>query len=358
MRVLDCTDTSQWQSVLDRCLAYDFYHLPRYTALDAHSYGEGKLFVYEEADAIAAIPLLLRPLWTLEGLPIAFFGYFDATSVYGYSGPVTNQNYTNQGFFERFGKALQAQLNELRVIAAFSRLHPIINNENGLCVGDVLSLGESVSINLMLSLDEQFRHFRKSHRYEIRKARAEKITVVHDTQWKHYNEFIAMYLETMDRVNADKYYYFDENYFARLRLALGNRLHLFAGIHNGKVISAALFTIVNNIVEYHLSGSSSEEKSFAASKLVIDEARQWASNEGATVFHLGGGVSSQADKLFLFKSGFSPNRHTFKIWRYISDSQKYSAAVQHRRAWLLEQGLDYSKVDFFPLYRSPVIPIR
>jgi len=353
MRIIDCTDTRQWQTILDRGTTYDFYHTATYNAMEAHRNGyQAVLFVYEESEAVVAFPLILRPLTMLDGLRESFEGYYDATSVYGYPGPVSNQDWANRAFFERFGRVLDRQLNQMHVIAAFSRLHPLIQNDAGLTIGEVVTLGETVSINLALPVDEQFRLFRKSHRYEIRKARAADVTVVHDAQWEHYEDFIALYLATMRRVNADAHYHLNQLYFDQLRIALGEKLHLFAARRGGRVISAALFTLVNGLVEYHLSGSSIEELNYAASKLVIDEARRWATAQGATVLHLGGGLGSHNDSLFLFKSGFSPQRHAFRIWRYVVDPAQYASAVQQRRAWLSRRGFRFSQEDYFPTYRS------
>ena len=353
MRIIDCADTQQWQTILDRCTTYDFYHMAAYNAMEANENGQrAAFFVYEEAESVVALPLILRPLAMIDGLRESFDGYCDATSVYGYPGPVTNQTWTNRSFFERFGHALRNQLNEMRVIAVFSRLHPIIQNDAGLCVGEIVSLGETVSINLTLPIDEQFQLFRKSHRYEIRRSRDANVVVFHDTEWKYYGDFITLYLDTMRRVNAGKHYHFAQTYFDKLQEGLGEKLHLFVVSQNGKIISAALFTLINGIVEYHLSGSSTESMNHAASKLVIDEARLWFSKQGALVLHLGGGLGSEKDNLFLFKSGFSQQRHRFKIWRYVVDSKQYDLAVKQRQKWLLSHDSQSSQDDFFPLYRS------
>lgn len=351
MRIIDCTEKLQWQKVLDQCISYDFYHLPAYSMLEAQRANySAKLFVYEEGDAIVALPLIIRPLD--ESPQSGQEKYYDATSVYGYCGPVTNQQWTNYAFFERFGNALQSHLYELRVISVFSRLHPILGNDAGLCVGEVLALGETVSIDLTLSVEEQFGFYRKSHRYEIRKARAKNIAVIHDARLNYFDDFINLYIETMQRVNADKHYYFDRAYFDQLQSILGKNLHLFAAIHDKKVISAALFTVFNGLVEYHLSGSSTDELNYAASKLVIDEVRLWANKNSAITLHLGGGLGSREDELFLFKSGFSRVRQTFKIWRFIVDHDRYDLEVQKRRKWLSAQGWRFVDENYFPLYRS------
>ena len=359
MRIIDCGDTRRWQEALDRCNSYDVYHTAAYHEMSTCANGDrAVLFVYEEGEAIVALPLILRPLVELDGLREFCGDYCDATSVYGYSGPVTNRGWADRAFFERFGYALRNQFDEMDVIAAFSRLHPILQNDAGLTAGEVVPLGETVSINLTLSIDEQFCLFRKSHRYEIRKARAENIVVVHDMNWEYYDDFVALYLATMRRANADARYYFNQVYFDQLRSTLGEKLHLFVAKQDKGIISAALFTLANGIVEYHLAGTFEEKLNCGANKLVLDAARLWASAQGASVLHLGGGLGSQSDSLFFFKAGFSPQRHTFKIWRYVVDPTRYALATQQRCFWLSTQGYEFSQSDFFPLYRSDYEPRR
>jgi len=359
VRLIDSTDELEWQTVLKQCTVYDTYHTAAYHKVETRL---GKLqsvmFVYQEDRAVLGLPLVLRPLTMIKSLKDDFKDYYDATSVYGYPGPITSQDWSDRCFFERAGQALHSCLHERHIIAAFSRLHPILQNDQGLYVGDIVPLGETVSIDLSLPVEEQFRQFRKGHRYDIRKARSADISVLHDEEWIHFSDFVALYLATMRRVNANSYYYFDRAYFEQLRAELGNTLHLFVAKQGDQIISGALFTLVNGIVQYHLSGSSSQRCDYAASKLVIDEARRWATAQGATLFHLGGGVGSQSDSLFSFKSGFSPQRHVFKTWRFIVDSPQYELATHQHQAWLTEHKLQITEGDFFPLYRSSYSPLE
>ena len=86
MRILGTGDTPEWMSVLHRSRQHDFHHLPQYHRV-AESLGEGTaaFFVYSEDDHLIGLPLLLRPADPLGDSP-----WYDATSVYGYAGPVTS----------------------------------------------------------------------------------------------------------------------------------------------------------------------------------------------------------------------------------------------------------------------------
>jgi lipid II:glycine glycyltransferase (peptidoglycan interpeptide bridge formation enzyme) len=161
-----------------------------------------------------------------------------------------------------------------------------------------------------------------------------------------------LYALTMQRTNADEAYHFDRSYFDQLRRALESKLHLFVAELQGRVVSAGLFSLFQNTVQFHLSGSDPEYLHYAPSKVLIDQVRIWASSQGAKIFHLGGGVGSKRDSLFMFKAGFSDRYHEFKVWKCIVDDAAYNQAINERKTKNNAPPLVSS--SYFPAYRSPI----
>ena len=186
-KIIRCTEPDQWDSIISQSRAYDFYHLAGYHLLhEQRGQGQGLLLVYREDDTIAALPILLRSLATVEGLSNTLHPFNDATSVYGYAGPVTNVDIHNRDFLERFHWELQAALHEMQVIALFSRLHPILQNDLLLPVSrEATEAGTTISIDLTLPPEEQYKNYRKGYRYDIRKARKGGVHAYEDAQWYH-----------------------------------------------------------------------------------------------------------------------------------------------------------------------------
>ncbi len=82
----------------------------------------------------------------------------------------------------------------------------------------------------------------------------------------------------------------------------------------------------------------------APMKLIIDEIRIRATNEGFTQFHLGGGLGgSSEDSLFRFKSAFSNTYNDFYLWKYIVNKDTYDNIIQ-------KSGITGYN-EYFPLYR-------
>jgi len=156
----------------------------------------------------------------------------------------------------------------------------------------------------------------------------------------------------MHRVKAEGGYFFEKAYFEGLRQWLPDIFHLFLCRQDGQVLCGGLFTLCNSVVQYHLSGVREAFISLSPTKLMLDEVRLWANVQGARIFHLGGGVGSKEDSLFLFKSGFSDCRHDFLLWRWICNPEVYSRLVAARQKWYEQQGSGSISETYFPAYRS------
>lgn len=166
-------DTDKWLDSLAGCREYDIYHLPAYHAL-AQQRGEGqaRLAVYRQGRDVIAIPLLLRSVSEVQGLAESGANYQDATTVYGYPGPVSSRRYVEADETMAFWQELHEYLVQEKVVAAFSRLNPLFDQVGYLRHGgEVLDVGPTVSIDLLQPESEQLRHYRSSLRYDITQAR-------------------------------------------------------------------------------------------------------------------------------------------------------------------------------------------
>jgi hypothetical protein len=357
LRDLGTEQREQWMEVLERSFQYDSYHLPEYHAL-AEERNEGKavLMVYEEGEDLIAIPFLLRPVETVAGLADAGKGWLDATSVYGYAGPVASHPQIPQATVQGFQAALAETLQEQRVVSVFSRLHPLIPQRTWLSgVGEVVPLGQTVSIDLTLPPSAQYAQYRKGHKFDLKRLRRLGLTCFHDRDEKYVGEIIKTYLETMQRVDAADEYFYDRTYFDQLLSMLGSHVHLLVCQLEQEVISGVFFLMCNDIVQAHLGGTKSEYLRLAPFKLLIDTARQWGIEQGAQVLHLGGGVGAKEDSLFRFKTGFSDRRHEFAIWRWVISPHVYDQLCREKRRWSERNGLALGAADHFPAYRRPIV---
>ena len=352
-RVLGTSQHEEWMAVLRRAVQHDFYHLAEYHRLaEERGGGTAHLFAYRDGDYTIALPLLLRPVETPGGE-----AWSDATSVYGYAGPLASHAGMPASVVREFQEALQGALAERRVVAVFSRLHPLLPQTGMLAgLGDCRPEGETVSIDLTLLPEAQRAQYRSAFKTRINKLRREGVLCLRDEDQRHLGDFVSMYLETMRRVKAHSSYFFDADYFARLASGLGPKLQLFVVTVGGRVAAGAVVTICDGIVQYHLGGTGDDFLNLSPMALLIDTVRLWANEQGARALHLGGGVGSKEDSLFFFKAGFSDRRHTFPTWRWVVEPDAYRELCDRNARRNAGQGVRRASADYFPQYRCPTVP--
>ena len=157
--------------------------------------------------------------------------------------------------------------------------------------------------------------------------------------------FTSIYEGTMRRLDAKPHYFFPRSHYeAFLDPARGAMALLVVVDPEGQPAAVGLFSVRCGIAQYHLSGATLEHRKSAPTLLLVDEARRWAMDQGATRLHLGGGVGGGRDSLFDFKSGFGDGRHTFEVWRWVLQPELYADLTAQRHV--------AADSTFFPSYRA------
>jgi lipid II:glycine glycyltransferase (peptidoglycan interpeptide bridge formation enzyme) len=333
-------DKITWMTALQEIGNYDFYHTYDGHHISKKTDEEPNLLVYHcpEDHFTIALPLLIRKI---EGTD-----YFDASSVYGYGGPLASIK-TNLADFSVFKTHLQDYLKAQNIISVFARLHPYIPNQELVLasLGAIKTLGKVVNIDLKLSADEQLKQYSKTTKRYLKKI---KKTCSVDIQ-NHENaifKFIELYEENMNRVKAKSEYFFPKEYYLNFANAKDFKTDfVFVELNDTKeIISGAMIIYTNEIVQYHLSGTSNAYLNITPIRLILDEIRIKASEQGYSILNLGGGLGSQEDSLFSFKSSFSKDLREFKVWNYICNQQIYDKLSAPNKNLTAD-------TNFFPLYR-------
>ncbi len=346
-----------WLQALERCGRHDIYHGPEYHRV-SQLMGEGTpyLFTYQDETRWAALPFLVRPVSQVTGLES--YELNDAASVYGYSGVISNVHQKDRGaiaFRTGFQQALHKTLKEKNIVSLFSRLNPLLDTKwllGGLA--EVVTLGPTVVLDLTESLQDQEKGMNQRVRRDLRKAVKAGVTVIEDESFKRIDEFIAIYNETMRDRDAQDFYFFPKEYYLNFKKELGGKIKLYFAELNGVVISTAMFFANGNIIQYHLSGTPSDQRKYSGLKLIFDVVRRWGTENGFAQFHLGGGVGAAKDSLLDFKAGFSKKMQDFAIVKMILDPALYAELNRARAAHENRNGAIVLSENFFPRYRRPV----
>jgi len=255
----------------------------------------------------------------------------DVVTPYGYGGP------TADGFWD----AYEEWARERGVVTTFVRFHPLYGNQRGAPI-HVDELAPTVAWRLEPDRDLLAGlHFK--HRNKVTKAENAGATV---RQHEGLGEFVPLYEDTMRRVHADDFYFFERAYWERLgELPLVR----FDAEIDGEVVASALCLATPPWLHYHLSGTTDAGRTTGSSTLVLLEAARWAQANGYERFHLGGGLGGKEDSLHHFKARFDPEGLVpAAVGKAIHDEDAY------RRL----SGGEASFDGFFPAYRAASVARR
>jgi lipid II:glycine glycyltransferase (peptidoglycan interpeptide bridge formation enzyme) len=213
---------------------------------------------------------------------------------------------------------------------------------------------EIIYIDLSLNEEDIWKNIRKGHKSSIKSGRKNGVVIEKVEATKSNIEILnKLYLETMQRNNADTRWFLPENYFSNCFSNLGtSRCSLFFAYKDAIPISASIFLHDFEIIYYHFSGSDSKYYSLNMNNLLVYEVCLWAKNKEYKYFHLGGGVTSYSnDSLYIFKSGFSDKTASLYSVQKIFDISKYSYLNKIKEKYELNNEGQIMNSDYFPLYR-------
>lgn len=341
-----------WLETLSQ-LPHDVYHLPDYVALDARrTQTLPEAFLLQDEDKIFFAPYLLRSCSDIADA--AQTEVYDIISPYGYPGILMSEGAINDPEFPDFAlEQFRQTLQERGVCSAFLRLHPILGEKfvQVFQSDPLMENGKTVSIDLTLDEDKIWAKTRRGHQSTINKCIRLGLTARTVSFAEYIDEFIAIYEETMDRVQAKDSYYFDRDYFEGL-LKLGDKVHLGVVESEDQIVCACLFFESCNIVQAHLGGTRTEFLKQSPFNLLLHQMRLWAKERGNKYLHIGGGVGGKKDNLYTFKSGFSKQRHEFFTLRSVVDTERYNDLLHFRAKSINKSVEELQQSQFFPAYRA------
>ncbi len=333
----------QWDTVVRSFKEYDVYWLSSYLkAFKIHGDGEPLLFYYEGNNIRGINAVMKRDI----AKDIKFAGkipvgqYFDFATPYGYGGWIIEGDNT-ETLFDVYLKWLKAN----EIISEFVRFHPMIKNHGKNNVFyEIIQLGEVVHMDLDTP-ELIWENITSKNRNMIRKAIKNGVVIYNGRFPEIFERFRTIYNGTMDKDNAEEYYYFGSDFYKSVLEDLPQNAQVFWAEKDGLTIAASIMLATNGRMNYHLSGSVREYSSLAPTNLLLYEAALWGCANGYKTLYLGGGVGSGEDSLFKFKRAFYKcDLNHFYIGKRIYDQEKYDDLLGLREV--------IDNPGYFPKYRG------
>ncbi len=321
VKVLD-TSNILWNKYVDKLpikLRDIYYRSEYYKLYEANNEGVGKLFVYEDNEKIAIYPFLLRKI---EGYDLDD-EYYDIETAYGYGGPLSNS--LDIEFINNFEDSFINFCKNNNIVAEFIRFHPIFKNK------DIFKKNINVAFNrntVVVDLTKDIDYIwineiSSSNRNKINKAKNRYNLEFYCNN--DLNIFKKIYIETMNKVTANSYYYFSDKYFDEI-----HKLDYFNFMvdYKEKTIASGIFLYDNNYIHYHLGGSKKDYLNLYPNNLLFWSVIEFAKKMRFKYLHLGGGSTIYSDdSLLRFKKYFSKKLLDFHIGYRVHNIHIYNKLI-------------------------------
>lgn len=296
LTVYTIEQSEKWDSIVRSFKNYDVYWLSGYVkAFQIHDDGKPLLFHYDDGSTRGVNVIMKRDVAEDERFKGKIEGgqYFDLATPYGYGGWIIEGKETT-GLFD----AYSAWLSRNGFISEFVRFHPMVGTQDA-CrkFFNVIQLGEVIHMDLS-SPETIWNNITSKNRNKIRKAIKNNVKIYNGRFPEIYEKFRTIYNSTMDKDDAEEYYYFGDQFYT---------------------------SVLNDLPQYAQVFWAEKDNIVIASSIIIGA-------NGYKILHLGGGVGSGEDNLFKFKRAFYiGDLHHFYIGKKIYDKEKYEELVSIRK---------------------------
>ncbi len=351
-RILTLNEAKEWSSIVNSFEPVDIYYTPGYVK-PFYENGDGEPFLsyYEDIKGRVINVFLLRDIAEDERFQnlMGKNKYYDIITPYGYGGPLYESYGDIKELSNNYFKAFSEFCIENNIVSEFIRLHPLLKNHTfSQYFYDIKKIRKTVYIDLRGGEDAILNNMITASKKSVRKAERYGVRIIHGKDKYLIDEFKRLYYETMDKNNAEKYYYFKNDFF-NFTLEQENSM-IFAALYEDKIIAARIELFSKKFMHDHLAGADMKYLNLAPNNLLIYEIAKWGSKEGMMFLHMGGGYKSAEDSLYRFKKSFTNNEPLdFYIAKKIHNYDNYNILVEKRK----KMDEKYNSLsEFFPAYRA------
>lgn len=325
----------------------DLYFNPNYAKVYKDIDGNSDTFVFESEYGKLTNTFILRKIeWEIDGQT-----YYDIVTPYGYGGPKTENVTDIKKLMEVYKAAFADYCKKNHIICEFIRFHLFDNvdvREN--YYGKTLHLLDNVVVDTTGDFETKiWMSYEHKVRKNVKKAIKNGLEIVIENNLDNLDGFLSIYNETMDRNNAEDYYYFRRKYFEDIAKLLPENFMYFHVFKDGKIVSTELVLCSEDYAYSFLGGTFTEFYELRPNDFLKNEIIKWCNQTGKKKFILGGGYHKD-DGIYKYKRCFAPDPDVpFYAGLYIFNENIYNKAVDTRKANDPEFN---EETGYFPKYRG------
>ena len=272
--------------------------------------------------------------------------YYDLVTPYGYGGPIIHSATDQKKLVEAYMKDFRQYAVRENIVAEFVRFHPILGNsepfaEEYAVIFDRKTVGTNLTYDDVIGVE-----FAKHKRKDIRRIlKNPEISYVVDENPETLDDFIQIYYSTMERDEADSYYFFKPDYFRQMLENLKGHIITCKVFLGEQIIAMGVYFRYGKYLHAHLSGTLSDYLEYSPAYILKYALAIYGHDNGYEVIHYGGGTSRAEDNgLYQFKRNFGrTTSFDYYIAKKVWNDEMYRRICD-------AVGADIHS-DFFPAYR-------
>jgi hypothetical protein len=343
IKILSLADKDEWHNYLSKINAEDIYFTPEYlNSNELIINGKAECFIYESNNCTMLYSYLKR---LINGSI-----FYDISSGYGFGGYIGWPR--NRGV-EEFRKVFHQYCIDNNIVSEFIRFHPFFYNHSLTTYeSEFIENYQPVVYSDFCKDNFDIRSMINNEAWKkIKKAEKKSVEVCQNDQDIAYQKFYRLYCETMNRLNATKFYLFNPNFFRSIREETASSQILFIASYQGAIVGG-LWILFGKTFSYNfLSCSDANYAHLGINDLLQWKGLEWAYQSGKQKHLLGGGRKGE-DSLFRFKTKFSPDRQNYYLGKIIHLHEKYAELCKDINGLGYAESKKLETMGWFPYYRG------
>ena len=339
MTIETTTDAETWKTWRDAAGVEDVYYSFDYLNIwESEEKGEPVGIRFDGSAGRVLYPLVRVPLDSLDGGE----GYVDVRTAYDFGGPLTFTYGTDGStLLDQFEPEFTELLESWNTVTEFARLHPLRVET---VPDNAVHHADNYVVDLSEGFEPVYDGYKSSFARNVRQAEDHglDIAIDDDPGDEERTAFSDLYLDTMEKVDAEPFYFFDRGTLEML-MDLEEMATVTTRTSDGDIIASALVLESANDLFYFLGASDQDYLELRPNNILFDRIIRHAARSDYDHFHLGGGSQG----LRRFKSQMATGTVDYHLFKRIHDHEAYEAICE-------AEGED-PEDDAFPPYRDHVL---
>lgn len=353
-KILDAADPlnrKAWIDLWTKWPQREIFAHPEYLRLNARPNDRALCAVASVGESHILYPFLLRSLGDEPFCALSQRDCADITTPYGYGGPFRCGDAWDPNSIYAFWQEFGSWAARSRVVSEVVRLS-LFPETLVEYAGDRRVISDNV-VRTINSADQLWWDFEHKVRKNVNTAHASGVEVCVDESGERLDEFLSIYIGTMNRRNAEENYYFPREYFERLHADLKGQFVYFHAVIGGAIVSTELVLVSANRIYSFLGGTDVEWFHVRPNDLLKVEIMNWARCAGKAEFVLGGGAA-RGDGIYRYKLSFAPSGSVpFSLGCRVLRPDDYEQLVHARRSFEAAEDRTWQpNPEYFPVYRG------